>query len=67
MHQFHDFSSWEYNKDAFFVLQWLSNYTSDQADFDHLPSIFVKLSRVVRDRKRQEDTLKKENDWCLLL
>lgn len=49
------------------MLQWLSNYTNGQAGFDHLPSVFVKLSRAVRDRTRQEDTLKKEIGWCTLL
>ena len=42
--------------------------TNGQAGFDHLPSIFVKLSRAVSDRKRQEDTLKEEMiGWCVLL
>lgn len=55
----YDFSSWEYNKDALFVLQQLSDYTNDQAGFDHLPSIFAKLSWTVKVSKRKEDMLKK--------
>lgn len=34
------------------MLQWLSNYINGQAGFDHLPSVFVKLSRAV---KRQDE------------
>lgn len=66
-HQFYDFYSWGCNMDAFFVLQNLPNYTNGQADFAHLPSIFVNLSQAVRDSKRQEEILKKNRGWCVLL
>lgn len=67
MHQIYDFSSWGYNMDVFFVLQNLPNSTNGQADFAHLPSIFVKLSQAVRDSKRQKVILKKNRGWCVLL
>lgn len=67
IHQFYDFSSWGCNMDAFFVLQNLPNYTNGQADFAHLPSIFVNLLLAVRASKRQEEILKKNMGWCVLL
>lgn len=67
IHQFYDFSSWGCNMDAFFVLQNLPNYTNGQADFARLPSIFVNLSQAVRASKRQEEILKKNMGWCVLL
>lgn len=46
IHQFYDqllsvISSWGYNMGAFFVVQNPPNSTNGQADFAHLPSIFV--------------------------
>lgn len=59
IHQFYDFRSWGYNTDVFFVLQNLPNSRNGQADFAHVPCIFVELSQAVRDSKRQKRNTEK--------